>query len=132
MLKLIPLKSQQPLGALQRKILFVLLHSPHDMMVREVCDILNGSDHSPKNRKHTRRALKGLARRGLTMYRIREFECRVWGIWDLTPKGRDVNIEGFLHQIRKEAPDWFKEVLTRIPPEHFFKTLDYALPEASP
>ena len=128
-----PLKALQPLGKLQRKILFVMIHTPdvnelfpNKMPVRYIADQIYGKhQHTANQRKVIRKALYGLMRRRLTEYRYESMETHVVGQWWLTTLGRDLNVAGMVHYWKEKDPTWFDEVISRLPPEGFFKTLSY-------
>ncbi len=122
------LKARQPLGKLQRKILFVMIHcpAPNKQTIREIADFLYGkNNHTPPKRKIMRKALKGLRRRHLTDFRYEPEYAHMIGQWWLTAQGRGLNVAGMVHYWKEKDPLWFDEVITRLPPEGFFKTLSY-------
>ena len=121
-----PLKALQPLGKLQRKVLFVMIHAQEKMPIRDIADFIHGKNqHTANQRKTIRKALKGLRRRRLTFYRYEHAESHIMGEWRLTSLGLDLNVEGMVHYWKTENPAWFDEVISRLPPEGFFKTLNY-------
>lgn len=120
------LKSRQPLGRLQRKILFVMIHTPGEipmkMPIRYIADQIYGKNqHTPVNRKVMIRALKSLRNRRLTDYVYEQAATHVIGQWWLTAKGRDLNVAGVVAYWKEEDPEWFDEVVLRLPAEGFFK-----------
>ena len=127
------LKARQPLGKLQRKILFVMIHTPDPnelfpikMPVRYIADMIYGpGNHKPVNRQVMRQALKGLRKRRLTDGNYRSMETHVVGQWWLTAQGKALNVEGMVKYWKEEDPQWFDEVVLRLPPEGFFKNLSY-------
>jgi len=127
------LKSRQPLGKLQRKILFVMIHTPDPnelfpikMPIRYIADIIYGEDnHSAVNRKIMRQALKGLRQRRLTDGAYELAYTHVVGQWWLTAQGKDLNVGRMVKYWKEEDPQWFDEVVLRLPPEGFFKNLSY-------
>jgi len=124
------LKSQQPLGKFQRKILFVMIHIPGEyplkMSVRYIADKIYGpNQHTPVKRKMIRRALYGLRRRRLTDFQYVPMHTHMVGEWWLTPQGRAQNVGGMVAYWKEEDPSWFNEVVCRLPAEGFFKTLSY-------
>ena len=127
------LKARQPLGKLQRKILFVMIHQlkvnelfTPKMSVREIADQLYGkNNHTPVNRKVMIHSLKGLRNRSLTDFVYLHEQAYVVGQWWLTAQGRALNIEGMVAYWKEEDPQWFDEVVARLPPEGLFKHLNY-------
>ena len=128
-----PLKALQPLGKLQRKILFVMIHCPAPntlfelkQTIREIADFLYGKNkHTPVSRKIMKKALMGLRRRHLTDYvNVSEYSHMV-GQWWLTTLGRDLNVAGMVHYWKEKDPAWLDEVISRLPLDGFFKTLSY-------
>ena len=125
------LKSRQPLGKLQRKILFVMIHTPDPnelfpikMPIRHIADLIYGpGNHTPVNRKVMRQALKSLRQRRLTDGAYIQADTHVVGQWWLTAQGRALNIRGMIAYWKDEDPVWFQEVTSRLTP--FFTTLDY-------
>ena len=127
------LKARQPLGKLQRKILFVMIHTPDvnelfpmKMPVRYIADMIYGpGNHKPVNRQIMRKALKGLRKRRLTDGVYEAAHSHIVGQWWLTAQGKALNVEGMVKYWKEEDPQWFDEVVLRLPPEGFFKNLSY-------
>ena len=125
------LKARQPLGKLQRKILFVMIHTPDPnelfptkMAVRDIADKIYGkNNHTPVNRKVMIHSLKSLRKRRLTDFTYLHEQSFVVGQWWLTAQGRALNIRGMIAYWKDEDPVWFQEVTARLTP--FFTTLEY-------